>query len=158
MYDIVNVINFSRGIETAIKYIHNIWGNKSNYPFYYDAIMHSSEEGKPLPRFYLMLDGEKRIGCYALLTNDLISRQDLYPWFGCVFIEKDYRGKQLGFELMKHGAKEAKQLGYSILYLTTDHDGYYEKYGWIRIEDGFEFNGDRTRIYKMDIKEIVNHK
>ncbi len=151
MHNIINVKEYSKDIDIAIKYIHNIWGSKSNYPFYNDAILHSSEEGKPLPRFYLILDNEKIIGCYALLTNDLISRQDLYPWFGCLFIEKEYRGKQLGFELMKHGIIETKNLNFSALYLTTDHNGYYEKYGWIRIEDGFEFNGDRTKIYKIDI-------
>lgn len=151
MYEIINVNDHQNGLDEAVKYIHSIWGNSANLPFYRDAISHSSLLGKPLPRFYLMLDEEKIIGCYALLTNDLISRQDLWPWFACVFIDKNYRGSQLGYELMKNGIAEARKLGYKTLYLTTDHDGYYEKYGWIRMEDGYEFNGDCTRIYKMEI-------
>lgn len=34
----------------------------------------------------------------------------------------------------------------------TDHDGYYEKYGWQRIEDGIDlFTGQASRIYKMNL-------
>jgi len=39
-----------------------------------------------------MLDGERVAGCCALLTNDLISRQDLWPWLACLYVEPDYRG------------------------------------------------------------------
>ncbi|MCF7793355.1 MAG: GNAT family N-acetyltransferase [Candidatus Cloacimonetes bacterium] len=154
MYKIINVKEYEKGISEAVKYIHGIWGNESNFPFYEDAIQNSSLPGKPLPRFYLMLDEEKIIGCYALLTNDLISRQDLWPWLGCLFIDKDYRGNQLGSTLMDHGKNVAKKLGYKTIYLTTDHDGYYEKYGWTRIEDGFDLSAERSRIYKMDIQEL----
>ena len=102
MVEIINAKKCKNRIEEAVKYIHGIWGNKSNFLFYKDAIKNSSLPGKPLPRFYLMLEKEKIIGCYALLTNDLISRQDLWPWLGCLFVEKEYRGNQLGFMLMEH--------------------------------------------------------
>jgi GNAT superfamily N-acetyltransferase len=148
MYSIINVKDYPGGLEKAVSYIHSKWGKPENYPFYLDAITHSSESGKPLPRFYLLLKQEEIAGCYALLTNDLISRQDLYPWLGCLFIEKTERGQQLGNLLMQHGIAEAGKLGFATVYLTTDHDGYYEKYGWQRIEDGYDFWGNSTRIYQ----------
>jgi GNAT superfamily N-acetyltransferase len=151
MYSIINVKSYSGGVESAAAYIHGKWGRKENYPFYLDAITHSSEPGKPLPRFYLLLKGEEICGCYALLTNDLISRQDIYPWLGCLFVEESERGRQLGSLLLKHGMGEAKQLNYSTLYLTTDHDGYYEKYGWRRMEDGYDLLGEPGRIYRIDL-------
>ena len=52
---------------------------------------------------------------------------------------------------MEHATKEAKDSGFSTMYLVTDHDGYYEKYGWRRIEDGFDPRGGKTRIYEMDL-------
>jgi len=153
MHTIINVKDFSGGLDKAVAYIHSKWGSKENYTFYYDAIAHSSEQGKPLPRFYLLLKENSMVGCYALLTNDLISRQDLYPWLGCLFIEKTERGKQLGNYLMQHGITEASSLGFGTVYLTTDHDGYYEKYGWQRMENGFDFYGQSSRIYQ--IKTVV---
>lgn len=42
-----------------------------------------------------------------------------------------------------------REIGFPIVYLTTDHNGYYERYGWIRIEDGIDLISCKpTRIYK----------
>ena len=145
---IVNVKEYQGGIESAIAYIHDKWGSRENYDFYHDAIVHSSEPGRRLPKFFLLLDGDEIVGCYGLVTNDFISRHDLYPWFACLFINERKRGGELGKLLMDHAEKETRKAGFSSLYLTTDHDGYYERYGWRRIEDGFEPSGKRTRIYE----------
>ena len=31
---------------------------------------------------------------------------------------------------MKYAEKDARKDGYAAIYLTTDHNGYYKKYGW----------------------------
>ncbi len=147
-YAIVNVWDYSGGLETATRYIHAKWGRQENYPFYLDCLLHSSKTSEALPRFYLLLKGSGIVGCYALLTNDLISRQDLLPWLGCLFVEESERGNHLGSLLLQHGREEAARLGYKALYLTTDHAGYYEKYGWTRIEDGYDLQGASGRIYR----------
>ncbi len=148
MVDIVNVKEFSGGVEKAIDYIYGIWGSDKSYEYYHDAIIHSSEEGKNLPKFYLLIKEDEIIGCYALITNDFISRHDLFPWFACLYIDEGERGKELGNLMMEHAEREAKSSGYSFLYLTTDHAGYYEKYGWDRIEDAYEVDGTRARVYR----------
>jgi hypothetical protein len=79
MPEIVNVRDFIGGIEAAARFIHGIWGKPANFPFYLDAVRHSSEPGKPLPMFFLMLEENNVIGCYGLITNDFISRHDLGP-------------------------------------------------------------------------------
>ncbi len=144
---VINVRNFDSGIEEGIKYIHSIWGNEKNYNYYYDAII-NSKEGQ-IPQFCLLLDDEKIIGCGGLIINDFISRHDLYPWLCSLYIDKNYRGNNLGNFLMEEILKESKKLGYRNTYLTTEHDGFYEKYGWERIEDGIDlFSCEKTRIYK----------
>ncbi len=52
-----------------------------------------------------MLDNDEIIGSYALLTNDIISRQDLMPWFACLFVNENYRNQGLAEELISHGFK-----------------------------------------------------
>jgi len=178
---IINVWDDPGGIDEGIIYIHGIWGRKENYEFYRDAILHScrnqsshfpgqNQQDNPthpkpegllklgLPRFYLLLDQEEIIGCYALLTNDLISRQDLYPWLGCLYVDEKHRGRQLGSKLLAHGCQEARRLGFPKIYLTTDHDGYYERYSWIRMEDGFNLFGEQGRIYfhTLTVTELHN--
>ena len=150
MYRIVNVKAYSEGLEKAAQYIHGKWGSKDNYMFYLDAISNSSC-GDALPRFYLLLKDLEIVGCYALLVNDFVSRQDLMPWFGCLFIEEHERGKRLSEKLFSHSRIEAKKAGYDTISLTTDHDGLYEKFGWRRIEDGYDVAGKRSRIYAISI-------
>ena len=151
MIEIVNVKEYSGGLDKAIRYIHGKWGNDRNYDFYQDAILHSSEPGKSLPKFYLLLREGRIAGCYGLITNDFVSRHDLLPWFACLYVEEEERGQELGKLMMEHAANEAKEAGFSTMYLVTDHDGYYEKYGWRRIEDGYDLKGIKTRIYEMEL-------
>ncbi|MDZ4183080.1 MAG: hypothetical protein U1B83_09400, partial [Candidatus Cloacimonadaceae bacterium] len=73
MPKIINALDYPPGLEPAVRYIHDKWGSEENYDFYYDAISHSSPSPTGLPRFYLLIEQERVIGCYALLTNDLIS-------------------------------------------------------------------------------------
>ena len=77
-----------------------------------------------------MIKNDSIIGCFGLITNDFISRQDLYPWLCALFVEEHERGKQLGARMLEFGLNEADKLGYSKVYLCTSHNNFYEKYGW----------------------------
>jgi len=151
MYTIVNMLDYAGGLEPGIKFYHNYWGNDKNFLFFDDAIRNSSNKKTGLPRFYLLLKQTEIVGCIGLVTNDLISRHDLIPWVVGVFVAKSERGKELGNYMMKHVESEAKLAGHSTVFLTTDLDGYYEKYGWTRIENGFESSGKATKIYKKKL-------
>jgi GNAT superfamily N-acetyltransferase len=153
MVDIVNVKDFIGGIDKAVDYIHGVWGNESNRAYYEDSITNGSKDEKRLPRFYLLLNGEEIIGCSGLITNDFISRHDLYPWLSSLYIEEAYRGNAYARLLMAYVIKDAKALGFNTVYLTTNHHHYYEKFGWKRIEDGIDlFTGKHTRIYMKGVE------
>lgn len=63
--------------EKAIQYFQQSW--KSVLPIIYeDSINHSINSIKPLPQWYLLEKNDKIIGCAGLITNDFISRTDLY--------------------------------------------------------------------------------
>ena len=90
------------------------------------------------------------IGSYGLIVNDFISRQDLWPWLVALYIEENERGKGFGSYLLEHGRAESAKLGFKILYLSTGHVGYYEKYGWRYIGHGYDVDGEATRIYEAN--------
>jgi GNAT superfamily N-acetyltransferase len=69
-----------------------------------------------------------------------------------LYVEESEQGKGLGEMLLKHGAGEAARLGFPTVYLFTDHVGYYEKYDWKYIADGYGIDGEASRIYEF--KEI----
>jgi len=95
-----------------------------------------------------LLEDNEIIGSYGLITNDFISRQDLYPWLCALYIDESHRGRQLGAKLLEHGRLQAGKQGFSKLYLCTDHVGYYEKYDWKHIGFGYHPWGEESRIYE----------
>jgi len=74
------------------------------------------------------------------------------PWFSSLYIEAAHRGKRLSEMLFKHAKNELAESAYNNLYLTTDHNGLYEKFGWVRIADGYEPSGEITKIYKLAVQ------
>ena len=65
--------------DIAINYFQSKW--PSVYPVLYeDSINHSIDSPNPLPQWYLLEKDNEIIGCAGLITNDFISRMDLYPW------------------------------------------------------------------------------
>ncbi len=134
-------------LSDAVNYFWNCWGNDTNFKFYEDCISNSLLKDNLLPKFYVARDHDQIIGSYALLVNDLISRQDLYPWFACLFVNEEYRHKGLAGRLLNHGLMETASKGYSTLYLSTDLEGFYERYGWKHITYGFNINDVKSKVY-----------
>jgi GNAT superfamily N-acetyltransferase len=147
-YQIIAIRGNGHLLEPAIDYFASRWGIDRR--IYEDSISHSLTTDSPLPRWYLLMDGDEIIGSYGLITNDFISRQDLFPWLCALFVEEPYRGKKLGAMLLQHGRAEVNRLGYSRVYLCTDHVGYYEKYGWSYLGQGYHPWGETSRIYVAD--------
>lgn len=139
-------------LERAIDYLSSKWG--IDRKIYENSISHSMTTESVLPRWYLMLHKTEIIGTFGLIANDFISRQDLWPWLCALYLEEDYRGRKLGSKLLEHGRNEAKSLGFRKVYLCTDHTGYYEKYGWRYIGQGYGPFGE-SRIYETESGETV---
>lgn len=146
----INVVELSTRmdlLEKAILYFWNCWGNQDNYKFYADCITHSVDANKALPKFYVVLHENEIVASYALLTNDIISRQDLYPWFACLFVNPEHRNKGYATQLLQHGLSQAKQKGFSELYLSSDMEDFYEKQGWTHIANGYGTTDGEIKIY-----------
>lgn len=134
-------------IGKAIDYFWNCWGNEVSYNFFKDCISNSLNKKDSLPKFYLALVNDEIIGSYALVTNDIISRQDLIPWFACLFVNKEHRNKGIAGQLLKHSLDEARIKGYDQLYLKTNLQGFYERYEWTYFADGFNIDDKKIKIY-----------
>lgn len=144
-YKIISIRDNKEYLSIAIDFFTAKWGIDRR--IYDDCLSNSITTSSPLPRWHLLINQDKVIGGYGLITNDFISRQDLYPWLCALYIEDDYRGNNLGATLLDHARGEAFRLGYFKIYLSTDHIGYYEKYGWKYIGNGYHPWGDESRIY-----------
>ena len=70
--------------DRAIKFIQSKWASEQSMMVYEDCITHCITPSNPLPQWYLLMDGDKIIGCAGIVTNDFISRMDLYPVVCCI--------------------------------------------------------------------------
>ncbi len=147
----IKVISIKQNPEyrvIAIEYIKNKWATNDSIMVYDDCIEHCITTSSPLPQWYLLEDNDNIIGCAGLITNDFISRMDLYPWLCCLYVEKLYRGHAYGSILIDKIKSDTHDLGFDRLYLCTDHIGYYEKYGFKHIGEGYHPWGEISRIYE----------
>lgn len=143
--EIISIREHPEYVSQCIQYFSEKWGLDNR--IYEDCITHSLKADSPLPRFYLMIKDKKIIGAYSIIINDFVSRQDLWPYLSALYIEESERGNALGSVLLNHGREEAFKLGFSKIYLCTDHIQYYEKYGWTCITEGFHPWKRKSNIY-----------
>lgn len=82
-----------------------------------------------------LVDDDTLIGFISLFKYDGDERRDLSPWYATMYVKSEFRGK--GYSKLLNDAiiNEARNLGYSKIYLKTDLVNYYEKFGAKYMED-----------------------
>ncbi len=136
--------------EQAIIYLQSSW-QEVDPLIYEDCIRHSIDAQQDLPQWYLLETEAQLIGCAGLITNDFISRMDLYPWLCALFIAEQYRGNNYAALLIEQAKKDTKAFGFKHLNLCTDLSGYYEKYGFSYIGEGYHPWEERSKIYQIEV-------
>ncbi len=122
--------------EKAIKYLQESWSGISPI-IYEDCISNSIQATQSLPQWYLLEKEGEIIGCAGLITNDFISRMDLYPWVCAIYIDENHTGNSYGSLLLETAKEDTRLAGFKQLNVCTDHIGYYEKYGLSYIGQGY---------------------
>jgi len=119
-----------------------------------------------LPQGYFMLKGSKVIGWTGLFEHEVVAgklhgwegslvqgevlSENLSPWITPLLVHPDERGNRYGKLLLEHARKEASRLGFKVVYLTTNHIGYYEKYGFREVGLTTFTWGWPTKVYEHD--------
>ena len=148
----ISVREHPMALQRFVDYFAKCWASEQTRPIYQNCIEHTVSAVSSLPQWYLLLDSKEEIlGGIGLITNDFISRMDLYPWLCALHVEEPYRKKGYGAHLVQHACLEASRLGYSDVYLCTGMLGYYEKLGVSYLGDGYHPWGSKSRIYKRDL-------
>ena len=104
-----------------------------------------------------LLTKETELICFCTYTNqDCIRDEKLFPWIGFVFTFPEFRGKRCAFDLFDYifETEREKENPVEKIYIATDHEGLYEKYGFTFIEKRIDVWGDECKIY---YKNVVCH-
>ena len=104
---------------------------------------------------FLLTEGEKLMSFCTYSDMDGITNPEITPWAGFVFTFPEYRGARRIGKLLEHVYSLAKKDGFKTLYISTEEEGLYEKYGFtfwqIMNEDR---TGGPTRVYRKEIIDM----
>lgn len=95
----------------------------------------------------ILLVDNKLIGFISLFPYDCDEEPTLTPWYATMFVKKEYRGKGYSKILNKAILQEAKNRNINELYLKTELNNYYEKFGAKLVK---KINTNE-KIYKFEI-------
>ncbi|MCR5147237.1 MAG: GNAT family N-acetyltransferase [Clostridia bacterium] len=95
----------------------------------------------------ILIDDDKLIGFISLFENDCDEKPALKPWYATMYVKSVYRGNGYSRMLNEAIIAEAKKRGFKKLYLKSDLVNYYEKFGFVYLEN--LSNGEK--LYYMDL-------
>lgn len=121
---IVNLAEHQSLQQEAAKWFDSKWGIDE------EIYLESIQSEGVIPSWFVVLDGKNIIGGAGVIENDFHDRPDLTPNICALYVEDEYRGKRLSEQLLNEITKSLSSNGIKNVYLITDHEGLYEKYGW----------------------------
>ena len=137
----------------AIAYFQQSWPEILP-EMYADAIGHSLKAPQALPQWYVLLEQGEIVGCAGLISNDFISRMDLYPWLCALHVTEGKCGRGYARLVIERCQLDAARAGFDTLYLCSDSEGLYERYGFGYLAQGWHPWGETSRIYQCPLQAI----
>ena len=97
---------------------------------YLESIADCLKNEGAVPQWYLAMDRGTIAGGLGVIENDFHTRPDLTPNVCAVYVEEKYRCRGIAGRLLGFVCEDMRDFGTDTLYLLTDHDSFYERYGW----------------------------
>ena len=113
--------------NTAARWFHEKWSVPEAA---YLECMEAYLSGETQLGWYLCLQDGQIVGGMGVIENDFHERTDLTPNVCAVYTEEAHRNRGIAGRLLRMVVEDCRSKGISPLYLVTDHDSFYERYGW----------------------------
>ena len=150
---IVELRNHLEYLDTVIEWLYSEWGSE-NHAFW-EYWVRSSLSENDIPKTYIAFVDDVIAGTYSLWRCDLQSCQDLYPWFGGLFVSELFRGKvfngkKLGEWMQLDAVNELTKMNYHKVYLFTElSEKYYLENGWRYLRDAPDENNKMVKVLSL---------
>ena len=95
----------------------------------------------------MLVEGDELISFCTYAEKDDIQPTDLKPWVGWAYTFPKRRGHHYVEELFEEIARIAKSEDVHKVYISTNHEGLYEKYGCEFYQIMNDIAGEPSRVY-----------
>ena len=106
----------------------------------------------------MLVDGEALVSFCTFAPLDDIQPTELTPWIGFVYTFPKYRGHRYAGQLLDYAESIATIMGREYVYISTNHIGLYEKYGYEFFEMAKDIGGEDSRVYRKALQEEGEEK
>lgn len=106
-------------------------------------------------KLLMLTDGTELVSFCTLAESDEIQPTDLTPWIGFVYTFPKYRGKRYMGRLLSYAEEIAFKENAKYTYISTDHIGLYEKYGYEFYKTEKDMHGGVSRIYRKKLIKMI---
>ena len=98
-------------------------------------------------RVIVALDNGKICGYCTAAKTDCIPNVPYTPYIGFLFVDEAYRGNRLSQQIISYAMDYLKSVGFDKVYLVSDHENLYEKYGFSVIDRKMAPWGSEEKIF-----------
>ena len=144
-YEILKLREHPRMVRQAADWFSHKWSVPLEA--YVESMEQCTAKQGPVPQWYLVMDAEQIVGGIGVIENDFHDRPDLHPNVCAVYVEKNYRCQGIAGKMLRYVCEDMHKLGFDTLYLLTDHDSFYERYGWEFFCMAGNTDGGSSRMY-----------
>ena len=127
-YNIINLSTIPEREAELAEWFSQKWGIPVEA--YLESMNESLRADGAIPQWYAAVENGRIIGGAGVIENDFHDRRDLTPNVCAVYVEPDCRGRGVAGAILDHVCRDMAARGVGTLYLVTDHDSFYERYGW----------------------------
>ena len=91
------------------------------------------------------------IGFCTFMKTDYYPENRYWPWISSIFVDENHRSQGICRQLIDAAIAHAQAQGFRRVYIPSDMDGFYERYGFVRIDELVNYGGDTDHIFARDI-------
>lgn len=100
---------------------------------------------------FLLTDDDKLVGYCTFSPKDNIQPTSLTPWIGFLFIIPEYRGHNYSKLLIEYVEQKAKCAGHTILNVSSNREGFFEKYDYSFFRMMVDMDSYDLRVYQKKL-------
>lgn len=102
-------------------------------------------------RVIIALHENEIAGYCTVAKKDCIPDVPYTPYIGYLFVAEKYRGQRLSQKLISYAISYLQTLGFHHVFLVSDHENLYEKYGFKVIDKKLALWGEMEKIYMQEL-------
>ena len=100
---------------------------------------------------FAAISEDKIIGFCTFLKTDYYPENRYSPWISSIFVDEAYRGCRISGKMIETVIVYAKEQGSSKVFIPSDMIGFYEKYGFEKIDELRNYGGEIDNIFVREI-------